>query len=168
MYNISWITVIAFLQTCKDWVSLNWNRFRRNYLVALAHSGTRDMVLLRSGQWVDAVSCIPSEEVEWYYYAEKHHLIAVGGERMGRWHWIGATVGDRDLMDFFDGLRLSTSRTLTDDKALALYVCQKGWVPTGQLHVTKRDGTEEEYVIRHGYLSQPHDTHSSNVVDYIR
>jgi hypothetical protein len=127
------------------------------------------MVLLKSGQWIDAGTGVPSNEVVWRYSAENHHLSAEGG-RMVRWHWIGAMAGDRDLMDFFEGLRLSAGHTLTDDKALALYVCQKGWVPTGSLDVTKRDGSMESFVIRHGYLYQPHDSRESSVnqVDYIR
>jgi len=166
---ISWITVLAYIQTCKESAVLFWNRLRRHYLVPLAHSGTRDMVLLRSGQWVDAG--VSSSEVDWHYNAETHQLVASGlaeSQRMVRWHWIGAVAGDRDLMDFFEGLRLSAGRTLTDDKALALYTCQKGWVPTGSLHVTMRDGSEEQFIIRNGYLHSPNDTNGTNNVDYIR
>jgi hypothetical protein len=164
---ISWITVLAYIQTCKETVTLFWNRFRRRCLVPLAHSGSRDMVLLKSGQWIDAG--VPSDEADWSYDAEKHHLVA-GEGRMVRWHWIGATTGDLDLMEFFEGLRLSAGRTLTDDKALSLYACQKGRIPMGTLHVTKRDGSEEKFSIRHGFLHHPHDSNQahSNQVDYIR
>jgi hypothetical protein len=126
------------------------------------------MVLLRSGQWIDAVDGVPSDEVSWNYDAEKHQLIATGDQgRLIRWKWIGATVGDRDLMDFFEGLRLSAGHTVTDDKVMSLYTCQKGWVPTGPLHVTLRDGSLESYDIRHGFIHRSQ-TPTYNQVDYIR
>ena len=165
---VSWITVLAYIHTCKEALVLTWNRFRRQLLVPLAHSGPRDMVLLKSGQWVDAGDGILDSEVSWRYDAEKHQLAATGSDgRMIRWKWIGASVDGRDMMDFFEGLRLSAGHALADDKAMALYTCQKSWVPTGSLHVTLRDGNEEQFVIRHGFIQQPNE-HTHNDVDYIR
>ncbi len=153
---ISWITVLAFVHTCKETAVTYWNHFRRNVLVRIAHSGTRNMVLLRSGAWIDAHHVIPSGDIVMRYDAEKHQVVAgEEGGRMVRWPWIGVTLGSRDLMDFFGGLRHSAGHELTSDKALALYMYQKGWIGlSGTLHVTMRDGTEKQYSVQNGYVTE--------------
>jgi hypothetical protein len=166
---ISWITVLAFLQTCKETAVHYWHRFRRGFLVTLAHSGTRNMVLLKSGAWVDATTNISDDEVICHYNAEKHQIVSPGcNGRMVRWPWIGATFGSRDLMDFFEGLRHSAGHVMTEDKALALYMYQKGWAGiTGTLQVTLRDGSEKSVSFRHGYTYNAAPTDTSQI-DYIR
>jgi hypothetical protein len=146
-----------------------WGRFRRHMMLPFAIQGGRDMVMLKRGAWVDVEA--PANEVEWHYDSEKHQLISPSSEgRLVRWPWISATVGDHDLSDFFGTLRLSAGHTLTNDMAMMLYVYQKGWVPTGVLHVILRDGSEERYTIRHGYLTLQRDQSHTDIshIDYIR
>ena len=166
---ISWITVLAYIQVCKETMVLTWNRIRRTCLVPLAHSGTRDMTLLKSGAWVDAMVHIPVDEVICHYNAEKHQIAVPGcSGRMVRWPWIGATCGSCDLMDFFEGLRHSAGHVMTEDKALSLYIYQKGWVGiTGTLHITLRDGSEKSVSFHHGYLHNNTPTDTSQI-NYIR
>lgn len=126
------------------------NRLRRRLLLPVAHWGGRDMALLTNGQWLDVGWCRPAaEQVRWHYDSERHVLVRAGAEeaRLVRWPWLSVESAGQDLSDFFQGLRLSAGHQLTDDKAIMLFAHQKGFLPAGDLHIVKRDGSEETYVL---------------------
>ncbi len=104
------------------------------------------MLLLRNGQWIDALPSIPTAQVAWRYDASAHQLHQAGaaaGARMGRWPWISVANQNHDLSDFFADLRITAGQTLSKDKAFMLYAHQRGGLPYGPVTITKRDGTEE-------------------------
>lgn len=104
------------------------------------------MLLLRNGQWIDALPSIPAAQVAWRYDATAHQLHQAGtatGSRLGRWPWISVANQDHDLSDFFADLRITAGQTLSKDKAFMLYAHQKGHLPHGTVTIMKRDGTEE-------------------------
>jgi hypothetical protein len=104
------------------------------------------MVLLTNGQWMDRTAAIQEEQTTWVYSAERHALLWKGDTegRTKRWSWLSATLGDRDLSEFFQGLRVSICQHgISEDEVLALFAHQQGWLPQGLLAVVRRDGTEE-------------------------
>jgi hypothetical protein len=76
-------------------------------------------------------------------------LVREGAEeaRLVRWPWLSVESAGQDLSEFFQGLRLSAGHQLTDDKAIMLFAHQKGWLPAGDLHIVRRDGSEETYAL---------------------
>ena len=107
------------------------------------------MALLTNGQWLDAGRGIRPEQVRWRYDSERHMLVREGAEeaRLVRWPWLSVESAGQDLSEFFQGLRLSAGHQLTDDKAIMLFAHQKGWLPAGDLHIVRRDGSEETYTL---------------------
>lgn len=107
------------------------------------------MALLTNGQWLDAGRGIRPEQVRWRYDSERHMLVREGAAeaRLVRWPWLSVESGGQDLSEFFQGLRLSAGHQLTDDKAIMLFAHQKGWLPDGDLHIVRRDGSEETYTL---------------------
>lgn len=145
---VGWLlSIVAWAQTQYDTALIVLNRVRRRLLLPLALWGGRDMALLTNGQWVDGV--VPPEQVRWHYDAEKHVLTYRGAEgaRLVRWPWLSVACGEKDLSEFFQGLRLSAGHGLADDKAVMLFAHQKRWVPAGDLHIVRRDGSEETYAL---------------------
>ena len=108
----------------------------------------RPMYLLQNGQWVDRGAGFHQDQVAWIYDAPHHMLYRPGEAVVGRgtrWHWLGAVEVDgeqRDLTDFFTELRISQAPAPTVPAILGLFAHQKGWVPRGQIQVTRRDGEE--------------------------
>lgn len=144
----SWLLPLAaWIQQKYDTGLLVLNRLRRRLLLPLALWGGRDMALLTNGQWIDGRA--PPEQVRWRYDAEKHVLVRQGAEdaRLVRWPWLSVACGEYDLSDFFQGLRLSAGHGMADDKAIMLFAHQKRWVPGGDLHIVRRDGSEETYTL---------------------
>ena len=141
------LPIAAWAQEKWDLGLVVLNRIRRRLLLPLALWGGRDMALLTNGQWIDGRA--PPEQVRWHYDAEKHTLVYQGaeGNRLTRWPWLSVACGERDLSDFFQGLRLSAGHQLADDKAVMLFAHQKRWVPAGDLHIVRRDGSEETYTL---------------------
>jgi len=160
---------VAWAQAKWDLGLLVLHRIRRRFVVPLALWGGRDMVLLTNGQWVDGT--VPQEHVRWRYDAEKHTLVSQGaeGSRLVRWPWLSIVCGDRDLSDFFQSLRLSAGQPLADDKAIMLFAHQKRWIPTGDLHIVRRDGSEETYVLgtNGNYVLRPVEEESKTTEELI-
>ena len=62
------------------------------------------------------------------------------------------------MSDFFEGLRISVGHALTNEQVVLLFAHQRGWLPTGELHVITRSGEE---VVIHPFTP----TSSSNMVE---
>lgn len=149
-----WLRVAAFLETVSAFIQIKWLLFQRRWLLpALVYSG-RDMFLLKNGLWVDAAADVADNQIAWRYDSIKHHLIHVVGGPIQRWQWIAATSGcGRDMSDFFAELRISRGSQLTLAKIIELFILQKGWVPTRDIRITRRDDATEETV--HVHISSP-------------
>lgn len=164
----SWIAVVSYLQTCYEAAVLWWNGVRRDILFPYAAAAGRDMILLRSEQWVDASVKAPAEDIQYRYNVLSNTVTRPeqdASARMVRWPWISVTYNGDDISDFFQGLRLPAGHTLTHNQLLLLFTHQKGVYPAGELQVITRDGTEETvYAFRH----RPAPEHIDNGVDYIR
>lgn len=139
MNTCSLLGALAFIQTCKERAAHWYTIVRTQYLIPLVHYGGRNMVLLRNGQWLDEIR---SEEIVCHYDAVKHIIHFPGAERTKRWPWLSVMAGDRDMSDFFEGLRISVGHTLTNEQVVLLFAHQRSWLPTGELHVITRSGEE--------------------------
>lgn len=106
----------------------------------------RTMILLHNGQWVDVGPGFPNEHVSWIYDAHQHLLSRPNEAIVGRgerWSWLGAIDSrGRDMSDFFSSLRISRGPAPPAQTILALFACQKGWMPEGEIGITRRDGEE--------------------------
>jgi hypothetical protein len=169
-----WLQAAAWIQTGLEQSALWLHRVRRWYVLPAALMGGRDMVLTRSGQWMDASIQIPADQVEWLYDVERQTLTtaheSARQHRMTRWPWLAATCEGRDMTDFFASLRISAGHHLSVEKMMLLFASQKGWMPVGELIVTKRDGMEERIQLgRPGHgLSAEDAAARVAAVDYIR
>ncbi len=166
---VNWVTVIAWVQTCRE-VAASWfAAFRRDILYPFAAGAGRDMLLLRNEQWVDATVSVPTEDVTHRYCVDKHTIITVPqveGARSARWPWLSVVYRDQDISDFFQGLRMPSVGTITNNAVLMLFAHQKGLLPAGELQVVTRDGEEETvFAFRHRTSSAPVPEGS---VNYIR
>jgi hypothetical protein len=140
---MSWLTIVAWIQTQWELSLILLNRARRRLLLPIALWGGRDMMLLTNGQWIDSTRTVPDVLVQAFYSAEHHTLSNKSGGRNVRWPWLSVRAGVIDMSDFFQGLRISSGLDVSRDKALMLYAHQKGVVPVGDLHIVNRDGEEE-------------------------
>jgi hypothetical protein len=143
---ISWVTVLAWIQTCREGVAAWLTSFRRDVLYPFAAGAGRDMLLLRNEQWVDANVCVPAEEVCYRYCADKHTIVSVPpveGARSKRWAWLSVAYGGVDISDFFQGLRVPLISSVGTNAILMLFAHQRGLLPVGELTIVTRDGTEE-------------------------
>lgn len=140
---MQWLGIVAWIQTKVEIAILILNRLRRRVLLPFAHSGGRDMILLTNGQWIDHVRSIPESMISAIYTAEKHTLLQPSAGRTVRWPWLSVHTDSLDMSEFFQGLRISSGLTVSRDKALMLYVHQKGILPVGDLYIVNRDGEEE-------------------------
>lgn len=143
---ISWIAVMASLQTYYERCLRATHRVRRGLIRVLKHLGGHDMLLLKDGHWVDARVVVPEDSIAWAYCSEKHVLTAAAaapGTRMIRWPWLSVTHEGKDISEFFVGLRLSSGHDMPVAALMRLFAHQKGWIPHGELHVTDRMGVEE-------------------------
>jgi hypothetical protein len=165
---ISWITVIAWIQTCRETAAAWLTTFRRSIYPFAAGAG-RDMLLLRNEHWVDVSTLVPAEEVVYRYYADKRTICRRGeeGARTKRWNWLSVTYGGVDISDFFQGLRIPDGASVPHNAILMLYAHQQGALPVGKLEVVTRDGMEETV---YAFRSRPVDHHNNveALLNYIR
>lgn len=144
-----WLTVAAWYQTAAEAWTAKVREWRRRVFYRILHLyDPRSMYMLLNGQWVDVGSGFRTEQIAWVYDAPHHMLYrpteTVAGRGI-RWPWLGAAeVGgeERDLSDFFTELRVSSAPSPPVIAVLNLFAHQKGWVPRGQIAVTRRDGEE--------------------------
>lgn len=156
---------MAFIQSSIDFTKLWCNRGRRNYLLPLAQRGGRDMILLRSGVWVDNIPSISEEDIRCRYDSEQGHITS-GSGLLKRHQWLSVSQGTRDMSDFFADLR--TAVTLTSDELLMLYTHQTGHYPKGVLSVVQRDGTEVTVYFRVPTPPSKEAITGATQLDYIR
>jgi hypothetical protein len=161
------------METVYSWINHQWLLFtRRLVLPALVYSG-RDMILLKNGLWIDTTSVIPEDQIAWHYDSITHRLTHGSGP-LQRWQWISAVSGcGRDMSDFFADLRISRGvPPLTTAKVIELFIHQKGWVPSRNIKITRRDDATEEtlYVHIHNPITDaaPTSSRSENDINYIR
>lgn len=143
---ISWIAIMASLQTYYERCFRATHRVRRGLIRVLKHLGGHDMLLLKDGHWVDARVIVPEDSIAWAYCSEKHVLTAAAaapGTRLVRWSWLSVLHDGKDISEFFVGLRLSSGHDLSVAALMRLFAHQKGWMPRGELHVTDRMGVDE-------------------------
>lgn len=168
---VSLVTVIAWIQTCREAAEAWFAAFRRDILYPFAAGAGRDMLLLRNEQWVDATVAVPAEDVTHRYCVDKHTIITVPqveGARTTRWPWLSVVYRDQDISDFFQGLRIPLVGTITNNAVLMLFAHQKGLLPAGELQVVTRDGDEEVvFAFRHRTASATASSGESSV-NYIR
>ncbi len=166
---VSLVSIIALLQTWYENALAWFNAFRRDVLFPYAAAAGRNMIFVRSDQWLDATVKAPADDIVYTYDAVQHTIMRPGQtDRMVRWPWISVTYGSTDISDFFQALRLPMGHTLAPSQILTLFAHQHGVYPAGELQVILRDGTEETvYAFRHQPLpaSPPY---MDNAVDYIR
>lgn len=148
---IAWTRFLLTIAYWYDWLAERTHTTIRNLCMILFYRllhkyPARTMFLLRNGQWVDVGPGFPIEQVVWIYDAKQHLLsrpTETGFGRGERWPWLGAIDSrGRDLSDFFSSLRISRGPTPAAMIVLALFACQKGWMPEGEIGITRRDGEE--------------------------
>jgi len=160
---------MAFIQSSIDFTKLWCNRGRRRYLLPLAQTGGRDMILLRSGGWVDNIPSISEEDIRCRYDSEQGHIArGCGDSPLKRHPWLSVVQGPLDMSDFFTGLRVASSVTLSTDELLMLYVHQTGVYPKGAIQIVLRDGTEK--TVYFGVPTPPTNEQLTDIaqLDYIR
>jgi hypothetical protein len=167
-----WIHFAAYIETVYEWIRGQWLLFtRRTLLPALVYNG-RDMILLKNGMWVDSRASFSDDHIVWRYDSITQRLTNGTGS-LQRWPWISAVSGcGRDMSDFFADLRISRGSHLADAKIIELFIYQKGWVPSRNIRITRRDDATEEtlYVSIHSPMTDVALTssRSENDVNYIR
>lgn len=168
-----WLRVIAYMETAYSWISEQWRLFtRRLVLPALVYCG-RDMILLKNGLWIDNSSLIQEDQIAWRYDSITHRLTQGTGP-LQRWPWVSAISGcGRDMSDFFADLRVSRGvPPPTHAKVIELFIYQKGWVPSRDIRITRRDDATEQTLHIHIYSlitdAAPTSSRSENDLNYIR
>lgn len=104
------------------------------------------MNLLSNGSWVDATVHVPECQVVWKYDSTNHHVLHASHTSesgLARHWWISVVHADRDMSDFFSGLRHTKGRVPVHNDLLMLYAHQMGWCPFGSLQIMTRSGDEE-------------------------
>ena len=146
-----WMTVAAWYQWASEWMETRIQNIRNILFYTLLHRyEPRSLFLLKNGQWVDVGRGFRIDQVVWMYDAARHTIhrpIETGVTRGERWPWLGVAEfaeGGRDLTDFFTELRIVRGIGPAPSTAtiLGLFAVQKGWMPDGQLAITRRDGEE--------------------------
>ena len=136
----------AFIQMVSEAIYQWTNRMRRQYLMPLAF-GSRDMVLLYNGCWIDSFVRVPTYEIRCIYDAEKHTVFLVDEDgsritRTIRWPWLSVITRDGvDISEFFSSLRISADLQLLQLDVLMLYAHQNGILYLRGLDVMGRDGS---------------------------
>lgn len=167
------------------WCQTKWeqavtvcHRLRRRVIIPLAHWGSRDMVLLSNGIWIDKSEwASPPATATWIYYAERQHLVPVsdtlpcnaqGEIRMKRWPWLGVTSGTLDMTPFFTDLRIVDGNTLPAAKAIQLFIHQTGTVPVDPLTITLRNGSEITLTAEGLTVPESDSTETVTELNYVR
>jgi len=132
---------LASLQTAREMAVMYAEHLRHNYLLPLAQIGGQNMQLLKNGQWIPGN--VQASNVVALYDLTTHTIVGCQAEvsKTTRWPWLSVVAGEKDLSDFFAGLRITSGSTISDESALMLFAHQKGWVPDGEINITLRDGT---------------------------
>jgi len=138
------VATLSFLQSRWDDCRKAFQRCRRNYVTPLALQGGRDMVLLRSGGWVDALPDIPEEAISCRYLADQQQIVYAGGSRLVRFPWLAVVDETHDMTDFFTDLRISVGQDIMNEDVMSLYTHQRQRFPRGPIQITTRDGDEIE------------------------
>ena len=134
--------MFAYIQLLAESIFQYANRLRRDILLPLAKVGGRDMVLLKSGAWIDDDVRIPRSQVKMRYDAEKHTVfLLTNTDKPVRDPWLSVTAEGRDLSDFFCDLRVPANMELSNETKIMLFAHQKGWFPVDVITVVLRDGT---------------------------
>ena len=138
------IATLSFIQSRLDECKVAFQRCRRTYVTPLVLQGGRDMVLLRSGGWVDALPDIPEEAISCRYLADEQQIVYAGGARLVRFPWLSVVDASHDMTDFFTDLRISSSQDIMNEDVMSLYCHQRQRFPQGPIQITTRDGDEIE------------------------
>ena len=156
-----YMQTLAYLQTIVDIVFKCSNRVRRRFLLPIAKSGGRDMLLLKSGVWIDEDERIPLDFVHMRYDSEKHTVFARNSVSE-RNPWLSVITEDsKDISEFFCTLRVPA---MTNEAKIMLFAHQKGWFPVGTLYIILRDGTDTSISVFSRHVMNP----KSADVNYIR
>jgi hypothetical protein len=131
------------------------------------------MVLLKNGLWIDNSPSVQEDKIAWKYDSITHRLTHGVGP-LKRWPWVSAISScGRDMSDFFADLRVSRGvPPPTNAKVIELFIHQKGWVPSRDIRITRRDDAREEtlYVNISSLITDaaPASSRSENDLNYIR
>ncbi len=145
-YNmtVSVVQIMAYIHTIMTKCILFLHACRRSVLPHFLKGG-RDMKLLTNGSWVESTVHVPDCQIAWRYDSQRHHLHHVdhgSDSGLARHGWISVVHADRDMSEFFSGLRHTRGQTPTNDSLLMLYAHQMGWCPFGSLQIMNRSGDE--------------------------
>jgi hypothetical protein len=133
--EVQWTRLTAAIQRC-----------RRTYITPMVLQGGRDMVLLRSGGWVDSLTDIPEEVISCRYNAEKQNIVFTdcSNNRLVRFPWLSVVDDSHDMTEFFTDLRISADHDLLHEEVMSLYMHQRLRYPVAPIQITTRDGDEIE------------------------
>ncbi len=143
--SISVVQIMAYIHTILLKCQLVLHACRRSILPYLLKGG-RDMILLTNGSWVDASVHVPECQIAWKYDSTNHHVLHANHTSesgLARHGWISVVHADRDMSDFFSGLRHTKGQVPVHNDLLMLYAHQTGWCPFGSLQIMTRSGDEE-------------------------
>lgn len=104
------------------------------------------MNLLMNGSWVDSSVHVPDCQIAWRYdsqHHQLHHADHGADSGLARHGWIAVVHADRDMSEFFSGLRHTRGQTPSHNSLLMLYAHQTGWCPFGSLQIMDRSGEEQ-------------------------
>jgi hypothetical protein len=140
------ISTLSFLQVQWTRLTAAIQRCRRTYVTPLVLQGGRDMVLLRSGGWVDSLADIPEEAISCRYDAEKQNIVFTdsSNNRFVRFPWLSVVDDSHDMTEFFTDLRISANHDLLHEEVMSLYMHQRLRYPVAPIQITTRDGDEIE------------------------
>lgn len=140
------ISTLSFLQVQWTRLTAAIQRCRRTYVTPLVLQGGRDMVLLRSGGWVDSLADIPEEAISYRYNAEKQNIVFTdsSNNRLVRFPWLSVVDDSHDMTEFFTDLRITADHDLLHEEIMSLYMHQRLRYPVAPIQITTRDGDEIE------------------------
>jgi hypothetical protein len=164
---MSWqLTAASWLHTIITAATAFYHMVRQRCVLPLALNGGRDLMLLRSGIWIDSRTTVADPTyIVGYYNLEKHTIVSpataattsAANLRFPRWSWLSVSLSDASgrpiannddddtvMTDFFGTLRVDPAvPTVGIAQILTLFAFQKGWLPTGHLSVMDSSGQEE-------------------------
>jgi hypothetical protein len=167
MYGqVSWLgfaSVLSVIQGLIERTSFWIGVCRRRVLLPIARRAGYDMALLQTGQWIPLMGPVSIHYTKAVYDAASHTILLPEKpekperqekpgkpEKAERWRWL--SVGDTEqISDFFSSLRHSSSLSISNQEAMNLFACQKGWLPEGDVEVTLRSGELETICFLSGF-----------------
>jgi hypothetical protein len=167
MYGqVSWLGVASVLSVIQGLIErtsfwIGW--CRRSILLPIARHAGYDMMLLQTGQWIPLMGPMSVPYAKAVYDAASHTIRSQerqekaerqerqeNQETQERWRWL--SVGNQeDITEFFTRLRHSSSLSISNQEAMNLFGCQKGWLPEGDVEVTLRSGELETICFLSGF-----------------